>query len=272
MLLSIRHETTYRYDPAARDLALRLRLYAYDTVQQRVLDWAVSVNGERVAPLLRTALGNGEGMWFARRSGEQVSIVAEGTVETSDQAGVLGRMGSFRPGIYLRHTPLTEPGEAVHALSETVSGDDPLGRMHALNAAVHGALDYKAGVTDATTTAEQAAALGGGVCQDFAHLFVACARHLGVPARYVVGYVHVPDAPEHESHAWAEAYLEGLGWVGFDPVHEVCPALDHLRLLTGFDAADAAPLRGTMLPGSEEEIDVEVTIKTGGQSQSQSQD
>jgi transglutaminase-like putative cysteine protease len=143
--------------------------------------------------------------------------------------------------------------------------------MHALKDAVREALDYREGATDAETTAEEAATMGAGVCQDFAHLFLACARRLDVPARYVVGYLHDPQAPELASHAWVEAHVEGLGWVGFDPVHDVCPTTAHVRLATGFDAADAAPIRGTMRAGSEERLEVEVAVRPEGQGQQQSQ-
>ncbi|MEM6973929.1 MAG: transglutaminase family protein [Pseudomonadota bacterium] len=273
MRLAIEHVTTYRYAPAAQGLALRLRLYPMATVQQRPGRWEVRVNDDIIHPLLTTGFGEGEGMWFSRRTDEAVTITVSGEVATEDRAGVLGQMGRARPAIFLRDTALTEPGDAVAALAAKAEGDGPLARMHALNEVLHEALDYRQGVTASDTTAEQAAALGAGVCQDFAHVFIAAARHLGVPARYVVGYLHGSEAPELASHAWAEAHVEGLGWVGFDAVHEVCPAAHHVRLCTGFDAADAAPIRGTMLPGSDEEMSVEVTIGPvdGSQSQSQSQ-
>ncbi|MEO1468954.1 MAG: transglutaminase family protein [Pseudomonadota bacterium] len=271
MRLAIRHVTTYRYTPEVQSLALRLRLFPVETVQQRLVSWSVTVNGDAVGPLFRDALGEGEGLWFARRRGEVAEIVVEGAVETSDHTGVLGQFGRARPGVYLRDTDLTAPGEAVAAIAAEVEGDTPLARMHALNEAIQTGLDYRPGVTDAATTAEQAAALGAGVCQDFAHVFVAAARSMAIPARYVVGYLHDAEAPEAASHAWAEVHLQGLGWVGFDPVHEVCPAAHHVRLATGFDAADAAPIRGTHEPGVEEEMAVEVTIGPAGQSQKQGQ-
>ncbi|MEM6488006.1 MAG: transglutaminase family protein [Pseudomonadota bacterium] len=280
MRLSVRHVTTYRYDPPAQGLALRLRLFAHGTVQQHVLDWRVTVDDKPVTPLLTTANGEAEALWFSRRRDEAVTIVAEGTVETIDHAGVLGKAGDrVRPGVYLRETPLTVPGDAIAELAAAAEGETQLARLHALSAAVAEGLDYRAGATDAETTAEQAAALGVGVCQDYAQVFIAAARSLGVPARYVIGYLHNPEAAEYASHAWAEAHLDGLGWVGFDPLHQVCPSIDHIRLCTGLDAPDAAPIRGTMLPGSDEKMEIEVAIAPSGQvqglgqglSQSQSQ-
>ncbi|MEL7174063.1 MAG: transglutaminase family protein [Pseudomonadota bacterium] len=274
MLLTVDHRTEYRYEPAAQGLALRLRLFPAPTAQQVVRDWQVTVNDEPVTPLLTTGFGEREALWFERRSGEALVVAARGTVETLDQAGVLGRDPRLRPGVYLRETALTEPDDAVEALAaaarEEAAGQGPLALAHALNEAVHTGLDYRAGATDASTTAAEAAAIGAGVCQDFAHLFISAARLLDLPARYVVGYLHDAEAPEMASHAWAEAHLEGLGWVGFDPVHEVCPTTSHIRLCTGFDAADAAPIRGTMMAGSEEEMEVTVAV-AAAQQQSQRQ-
>ncbi|MGF1551156.1 MAG: transglutaminase domain-containing protein [Paracoccaceae bacterium] len=269
MRLDVEHRTAYAYEPAVAGLALRLRLFARPTAQQRVLDWRVEVDGDPIEPLITTAYGEPEALWFARRASDTAEIVARGTIETSDNAGVLGRETRLRPAIYLRETRLTKTGEAVRAVSAKAEGDGPLARMHALNAAVREALDYREGATDSATTAEEAARIGAGVCQDFAHLFVAAARALDVPARYVVGYLHDEAAPELASHAWAEAHLEGLGWVGFDPVHDVCPTTAHVRLATGFDAFDAAPIRGTMRPGVEETMTVSVSVAPAGQTQRQ---
>ncbi|MEM6676879.1 MAG: transglutaminase family protein [Pseudomonadota bacterium] len=274
MRLSIDHRTVYRYDPAPAALALRLRLWPTQTAQQRLLAWSVSVNGEPVEPLLTTGYGQAEALWFDKRSSAAIEVRATGTVETVDAAGVLGREARIRPGLYRRKTELTEPDGSVIALAETAAkeadGEGALAELHALNAAVNSALDYRSGATDATTTAAQALALGAGVCQDFAQLFIAVSRHLGHPARYVVGYLHDAQSPEMASHAWAEAHVEGLGWIGFDPVHDVCPAETYVRLGVGFDAADAAPIRGTMRAGSAEEIDVSVSVAAGA-TQQQSQ-
>lgn len=272
MRLAIEHRTTYAYEPEPQDLALRLRLYAGPSAQQQVESWAVEVNGEAVAPLLTAASGEREGLWFQRKRGAEVEVVAKGVVSTSDAAGVLGKEPRLRAGVYRRTTRLTKPDEAIRAIGAKAEGENMLARLHALNALVHAAMDYRPGVTDSTTTAAQAAALGAGVCQDYAHVFIAAARGLGVPARYVVGYIHDAETPEPETHAWAEAYVDGLGWVGFDPVHDLCPAERHVRLITGFDAADAAPIRGTMVRGSEEKMDVAVRIaEESGQAQSQTQ-
>ncbi|MDT8344965.1 MAG: transglutaminase family protein [Thermohalobaculum sp.] len=272
MRLTIEHRTRYTYAPPALNLHLRLKLFAPETASQSVKSWEVSVDGCPVAPLLTDAFGDAEALVALRRASEAVEIVAQGTVETADTAGVIGRLGTARPDVALRVTPLTRPDAAIEAMArEAAAAEGPLARMHRLSELVAEALDYRAGATDPATTAAQALAIGAGVCQDFAHVLIAAARAMGLPARYVVGYLHDPEAPVSETHAWAEAHVAGLGWVGFDPVHQVCPAEAYVRLASGFDAADAAPIRGTLAAGHEEEMEVAVRVSTGQMQQQQQQ-
>ncbi|MCL5776488.1 transglutaminase family protein [Limibaculum sp. FT325] len=272
MRLTVEHRTRYAYEPPAVHLHLRLKLFAPATAAQAVKAWEVTVDGRPVEPLVRDAFGDAEALVALRRKTESVEIIARGTVETTDTAGVLGRIGAARPEVALRTTPLTRPDAAIEAMAREAAGEDgALARMHRLSALVAEALDYRPGATEAGTTAAQALAIGGGVCQDFAHLLIAGARAMGVPARYVVGYLHDPEAPLAETHAWAEAHVHGLGWVGFDPVHQVCPAESYVRLASGFDAADAAPIRGTLSAGHEEEMEVAVRVSAGQMQQQQQQ-
>jgi len=187
-------------------------------------------------------------------------VLAEGIVSTADTAGVISRFGVAPPDVYLRQTPLTRADAEILTLSEAAEGDDPLGRMHALSAAVHEAVVYRPGVTDNGTTAAQALALGAGVCQDKTHLLIAAARAAGIPARYVVGYLLDEQAPLGETHAWAEVHLDGLGWVGFDPTHQLCPTDAYIRLCSGLDADDAAPIRGSIQGETEDRLTVTVEV------------
>lgn len=271
MRLTIEHSTRYAYEPPAVGLHLRLRLFAPTTAAQTVAEWRVSVDDRPVEPLLTTAYGDAEALVRLDRPVERVEIVARGTVVTTDTAGVLGRIGIARPQVFLRATPLTACDEALAELVVAVSDEaqGELDRLHALSALVSETLDYRPGATEADTTAAQALAIGGGVCQDFAHVFIAAARAMGIPARYVVGYLHDPEEPLAETHSWAEAHVQGLGWVGFDPTHQVSPTEAYVRLGSGFDAADAAPIRGTLAPGHDESMEVAVTVSNGQQQQQQ---
>ena len=127
------------------------------------------------------------------------------------------------------------------------------------------------GSTTADTTAAQALAQGEGVCQDHAHALIAAARAAGVPARYVSGYLQAGTGVSDEAaHAWAELYVAGIGWIGFDPANECGPDARYIRLGSGYDAQDAAPIRGVARGPGREALEVSVTV-TEGAAQAQSQ-
>jgi len=275
MRLSIRHVTAYEYDPPANSVALRLRLYPSQFDAQTPIEWEVRVNDEPAPPLLTTGFGDGEGQFVSQSRIERLEIVAEGVVETTDASGVVrGLSRTPPPGVFLRATPLTEPDEAVRSLGAAAARDDALEAAHALCAAVRDALDYEPAQTHALTSAAEALKHGAGVCQDHAHVFVAAARARGRPARYVAGYLlHADDGEVSETHAWAEAYIDGLGWVGFDPANRMCPTDRYVRLGCGLDARDAAPIRGAVGAPGEQKLSAYVEIQpAAAQQQSQTQE
>lgn len=271
MRLSVRHATAYVYDPPPDRCALRLRLYPSSFDGQRVLNWTVRVNGATVPPLLTTAAGNRESIWTSSKPGEQVEVLAEGEVEISDASGMVrGLKEGVRPSVYMRRTPLTEPDKRIEELAAGAAGKSVLERMHGLMAAVREAVDYQPASTHSQTTAAQALKLGAGVCQDHAHILISAARVMQVPARYVVGYLLAPDVKLTETHAWAEAYVPEIGWVGFDPANRVCPTEHYVRLACGLDSADAAPIRGSVAGTSAERLSASVDIsQSAGQNQVQ---
>ena len=260
MRIAVEHRTTYAYAPAAAGLALRLRLFPSGTPAQRVIDWQVLAGAAEVAPLLVNGFGDREALWLADAPTGEVSLTAAGTVETEDTGGVIGRFGRARPGVFLRCTAATAPDPAIRAFADSVAGTAPLDWLHALAAAVPSAIAYRPGATQAGATAAEALALGAGVCQDQTHLFLAAARAMGQPARYVVGYLHDAEAEHAETHAWAEAHLDGLGWVGFDPTHGRSPTPDYVRLGAGLDARDAAPIIGSYVGAPAESLAVSVRV------------
>lgn len=271
MRLNVSHTTTYSYDPPADRCALRLRLYPPSFDSQKVLSWKVSVNGQVVPALMTTATGDRESVWTVAGSTPEVAITAEGEVEVHDTAGVVrGLKDTVRPGVYLRPTPLTQPDKRIEALGGGIALGKPLDRMHALFNAVADAVAYRPTTTTTSTTAAQALKAGQGVCQDHAHVFIAAARAMGVPARYVVGYLLASDANLTETHAWAEAWVKDIGWVGFDAANRLCPTDRYVRLGCGLDAADAAPIRGNVSGMHQERLSASVDISPAqGQNQSQ---
>ena len=145
-------------------------------------------------------------------------------------------------------------------LSSPSSDDQAASRRDFVAAAV--TVAAVAGATNTHTSAAEALADGKGVCQDHAHIFIAAARTLGIPARYITGYLVLSEQDTSDAHhAWAEAWIESLGWVGFDAANRVCPTDRYVRLACGLDASYAAPVIGTRRGGSTEKLDVSVEVQ-----------
>jgi len=266
MQLTIRHHTAYRYAPAVAAVGVRLKLFPPAFAAQRPLSWSVTVNGIAVTPGFRDGWGDPVATHFVRGEVTEVEIAAEGVVETTDEAGVVRRLReSIRPGMCLRATPRTEADSAITALAEeaVAGGGSQLDQAHRLQDLVTRRIAYRGGSTDGATTAAVALASGVGVCQDHAHVVIAAARALGWPARYVAGY-YLPDEDgvhDAATHAWADVWIDGIGWVGFDASNDLCPTDAYVRLCAGLDAFDAAPIRGHVQGAGDEALDVSVSIQ-----------
>lgn len=261
MRLSVRHVTRYAYELPVQRASLRLKLFPPRFATQAPLDWAVAVNGVKIEALYANSLGEGESIWSSREPQSAIEIVAEGAVDVSDAAGVVrGLADQTRPAMFLSPTTLTAPDAAIKALGAVMTGEAPLAGLHKLSIAVRDAVDYITAATAPSTTAAEALAQGAGVCQDHAHIFISAARSAGVPARYVTGYLAPGFEGLHETHAWAEAFVPDLGWVGFDPANRQSPTDAYIRLCAGFDANDAAPVRGAVSMGEGEALDVQVEV------------
>ncbi|SCB26876.1 transglutaminase family protein [Rhizobium multihospitium] len=273
MRLTISHITEYRYDEPAQFSLQRLHLTPLTGVGQTVIDWKLSVEGAKPEVEYDDQFGNRATLVSLDGQQESTRIIASGEVETQDLNGVIGPHVGFSPlWLFLRESPRTKAGKLTKELLRGVSGDNELSRMHALMAAIHEVVEYKPGTSDTETTAEQALEAKSGVCQDHAHVFLAGARALRIPARYVSGYLMMEGKNEQAAtHAWAEAHVPGLGWVGFDPANNVCPDARYVRIATGLCYRDAAPVSGMRIGTPGETLTVKVTVASQGQSQSQSQ-
>ncbi len=265
MKLSVAHKTVYSFDSPVRGVVQSLRLQPVDCENQRVLDWSVTVDGGQLGAGFRDGAGDWVQTLTLRSEVKGLTVEVRGTVETVDKNGILtGHREHVRSTVYLRPVRATFASHDLRKLAETaVAGQDSaLARAHALSRAVSDAVEYRPGETDASTSAAEALELGHGVCQDHAHVLIAAAISVDIPARYVSGYLYsaAGDAMAEASHAWAELYLDGLGWVGFDPANECCPDDRYVRLGSGFDALDAAPIRGLAMGEATEHLDVEVTV------------
>jgi len=265
MRIRVAHETVYRYDTPAKSAIQLLRLTPRNHDGQYVVRWRIEVSEDCRLEPHEDAFGNLTHSFTVDGPVGELRIGVEGEVETQDTHGIVrGTLERFPPSLYLRETPLTKPDAAIMAFAEqTAKGaNDPLGRMHALQKSIFESLTFDSDPTHSTTSASEAFALRRGVCQDYAHVFVAAARHLGVPARYIGGYFLRVDGQvaQEAGHAWAEAHVSDFGWVAFDPANGICATEAHVRVAVGLDYLGAAPVRGTRYGGTGEALEVSVHV------------
>jgi transglutaminase-like putative cysteine protease len=267
MRIHIRHATTYTYDQPAKAVIQLLRLTPRGFEGQTVKRWRIDLDVDGSLRQTEDAFGNIMHMLSLSGPIARLTVAADGEVDTADSHGVVnGAVERFPAGLYLRETDLTRPSPELAAFArDAVRGQaDPLKALHALMLAVHRAIAFDTAPTHAQTTAAEAFRLGSGVCQDLTHVFIAAARTLDVPARYVGGYLWRADGARRQlqeaGHAWAEALVPGLGWVGFDPANAICATEAHVRVAVGLDYLGAAPVRGARIGGPDERLDVALSV------------
>jgi transglutaminase-like putative cysteine protease len=263
VLVSIGHVTRYKFSTPALYSIHCLRLTPPAFEGQRVLSWSVEMPEIERAVRFRDGFGNMSHLVSIPYPHTEIAIIARGTVETQDRAGfVRGLVETAPTRVFRRETDLTTADDAVRELCASADATDLIDRLHQLMQGVHERVAYSVGETYTQTTAAEALKLGRGVCQDHAHVFISAARHMGLPARYVSGYfVTGDDDPAEAHHAWGEVWIDGLGWLGFDPANQVCPTDCYVRLACGLDARSAAPITGNRRGGLDEVLDVFVEVQ-----------
>jgi transglutaminase-like putative cysteine protease len=264
MLLKIQHQSKYSYDAPVPYALQRIRLTPQTTRSQTVHDWKVDYHGAAREVAYRDGFGNMTELVRNERNAHDMTISVGGTVETLNNSGVQGEdIGPTPLWTWLRQTALTTPGPSVLALAgEYKGGAERLGLLHHLLENVHQRIRFVVGATEVTTDAETALNAAEGVCQDHAHVFGSVARILGIPARYVSGYLLIDgETQQAASHAWAEAHVEGIGWVGFDAANGVSPDERYVRLATGLDYRDAAPMSGIRHGFGGESLEVHINVE-----------
>lgn len=274
MLLSVDHVTRYRYAAPVKGVVQSLRLTPANCESQRIVRWDVAVEGGVQGGSFRDGAGDRVTAWSVPGPVEEIVVRVAGVVDTRDTAGVLrGQREAVHPLAWLRQTPVTLADVALAELAKScLAAGDALSVAHAMAAAVAEAVVWTPNATDVATTAAEALAAGKGVCQDHAHVLIAAARSVSVPARYVAGYMLDHGEATTAAHAWAELWVEGLGWVGFDPANRCCPDARYIRLGAGLDARDAAPIRGVARGGQvAETLDVSVRVQAAAAVQAQDQ-
>jgi transglutaminase-like putative cysteine protease len=266
MQLSIRHETHYRYSVAQAYSIEQLHLTPRAEPQQRVLSWRITTPGH--CSRYSDAYGNLSHMLTLNEPHDAVRILVEGVVATTLlQGGRLQTQENLSPLIFTVSTRLTEATPPLVALADAIlpaTGEKvTTADVLRLTAHIFGAVAYVSGATNVFSTAGQALMLGAGVCQDHAHVFLACCHSHGIPARYVSGYIDPESTGHAASHAWVDVWVNDndfSGWVSIDVTHNRLMTDAYCRLAIGRDYESAAPVRGMRRGGGDETMTVEALI------------
>ena len=262
MRLSIDHRTNYRFSEPQSRLVQMLRLTPENTHDQTIAAWRIDVDCDARLREGRDGFGNATTMLYVEGPVDGLSITVHGAVLTSHSSGVvLGTHEPLPPAVFLRATAATPRDPALAAFARDVAGSRPtLGALHAVNRALSDRFARETGRGDPTIDAAAAFTRDSATARDLAHMFIVAIRSLDIPARYVSGYrlsegEHLPTP-----HGWAEAHVDALGWVAFDPSTGQCPEEDHVRVAVALDAAGAAPVAGSRLGEGMEILDVDVVV------------
>lgn len=266
MLLKIDHTTQFDFGRPIEYGLQRLRVFPSDVSGQSIVSWNVTVEGGNEEVRYTDHHQNLVALYSYDTGTEGISIQIKGAIETEDMAGVIGRHRGFAPlWYYSGTTALTTLGTRTRSLIRTLGSRgerDDISFLHDLSALIGEQVTYQVGVTEAHFSAEDALAEGAGVCQDHAHIFITAARAMGYPARYISGYLFMDGQIEQDAtHAWAEAHVPDLGWVGFDVSNKISPDERYVRIAAGLDYKDAAPTTGLTYGAGEQKIDVALRVE-----------
>jgi transglutaminase-like putative cysteine protease len=256
MRLHIRHRSAYRQIESALRVTEMLRLSPFPWDGLTVARWSVRDAEGAELPFFRDGFGNLVHCHSFGGDRGDASLVIEGEVETANSWGVVrGAAETLPPVFYLRETKLTSPDAELTALAHSAAlpGKPVLKWLHTLLSLVGDRLETRSAVTTEETGAAEALRGGAGTARDHAHVFITASRLLGIPARFVSGYLWTgEETRDYQAlHAWVEAYVHDLGWVGFDPPNRICPTEAYIRAAIGLDARSAAPVRSSQRRNSE---------------------
>ncbi len=262
MRIKVDYRTTYDYATLASDVVQLLRIEPSGHDNQHVVHWRLDTDTDGHLRRGHDAFGNVIHMFYADGPIRRLALHVAGEVDTDETHGLISGTSEPLPlAVFLRTTPLSAPDPEIRAFAAACADANPLTSCHNLVTALFARMTFDADVTHSHTDAAHAFTLGAGVCQDYSHIFAAAARSLGIPARYVSGHLVRADGlvTQPAGHAWVEAHVAGLGWVGFDPTNGISTTEAYLRVAVGLDYLDAAPVRGARRGGGAETMIVSVT-------------
>jgi transglutaminase-like putative cysteine protease len=253
MRLNIEHKTRYAYENQVTLSTQYLRLTPQNSVHQQIISWDLELPCE--ATRTEDAYGNVMHVLTLDTPHQQLDIAARGVVEILDEGEwAPDPECALSPLVFLRSTPLTQPDAEIREFAQRYwRPEKPLASLEKLMDELLLKMPYRPGSTLVTDAATKVFAAGSGVCQDHSHVFLACCRSLGIPARYVSGYLYTENVEHVATHAWVEAWLDG-SWHSFDITNNTRSTRQHLRLAVGVDYLDACPVRGMRLGGGGEDM------------------
>ena len=281
MFYSIRHLTRFRYAEPIRESTMEVIMQPRSEGGQRLVSFSVNPSPRAQVLAYSDHLGNTVHHFDILKPHPELVIEAQAQVEVVPTQAVPERvesgawaglstdkLGHEEFDMLSDHgiagpTPLLQSFMAERKIAR---GEDPLTTLRFISGTIHDAFGYDSGATEVDSPIDHALSQKRGVCQDFAHIMIAVSRRLGIPARYVSGYLHhrreIDSRPAPgATHAWVEAFVPGLGWVGFDPTNGVPANERHIRVAIGRDYDDVPPTRGTFKGKPASELAVAVTVQ-----------
>jgi transglutaminase-like putative cysteine protease len=262
MRVHLRHEIIFRYKPPVRSIIKLVRLVPRNFEGLHIADWRIVVEADCRLRTGEDAFGNITHSFDARGEFSHLRLRVESEIETFDTSGILkGAAERFPPELYLRDTVLTSASADLrnYALETTKKSESTLIKLHDFLAAIRADFDWSKEEQIQSLTAADVFSRGSGNAEGLAHVFIAGARHLEIPARFVSGYYLANETGL--AHSWAEAHVERLGWVGFDPAIGACPSEMHMRLACGLDSLGAAPIRGSYASPGSEKVEAQIQLE-----------
>lgn len=279
MNYSIRHATTFSYEPAVAESVMEVRTQPRSDVRQRCLTFSLDVKPKATVMLYRDFFGNAVHHFDIPGRHKEIEVHSQAIVEVRARTDLEGSAGSdwnaldqrVSEGDYwemLVPSQFAQPTDLLNKLATQLRlerRDQPFALLKELNEQLYEHFDYAPNTTSVNSPIDDALRAERGVCQDFAHIMIALVRSLKIPCRYVSGYLFHADkakdrSPAGATHAWVEAYLGELGWVAFDPTNNLLGCERHIRVAVGRDYADVPPTRGVHRGEAESELRVSVLV------------
>ena len=279
MIYSVRHITTFLYEPAVRESVMELRLQPRSDVRQRCLKFHLDVDPGANIMEYRDFMGNTVHHFDIAESHSQIKVTSQALVEVDLEPPPTDEAAASWVALdalvetedhweMLLASQFTQPSEHLRALAQElncVRRDTPLHLLLELNEAIYNTFAYVPNSTNVDSLIDEALETRQGVCQDFAHIMIALSRQLRIPCRYVSGYLYRGESAtdrsvEGASHAWVEALVPEAGWVAFDPTNNCLGEGRHIKVAIGRDYADVPPTRGVYKGGSHSELSVAVLV------------